>query len=406
MVPLPSEQLLGATTETSTDLDLEEVLRPAWAVVDLDALDSNLAFLRRRTHPAALLAVIKADAYGHGAVEIARRLEEREVDWLGVALVEEGAELRRAGISLPILVLGTAQPAQLPLYQRYGLTATISSPSQLRSWLEYGRGLESPQTVHLKVDTGMGRLGFSPRDARIALDEIAGARGLRLAGLLSHLASADELEGPSNREQERIFSELLAELPEGQRRGLLIHLANSAAALHHPWSRHTLVRVGLALLGLDPARAESGLAPILSVESKIVQTRRVPEGARLGYGGLWLARRDSVIGVVPIGYADGYGWRLTNRAEVLVRGHRVPVVGAVSMDMTMVDLTEVGGDVGDDVVLLGAQGEERIDAWELARIAGTIPYEILCALGLRLPRRYRAGGRDVAVDSRFRSRVP
>jgi len=283
------------------------------------------------------------------------------------------------------------------------------SPAQLRLWLGFSRGLGAPQTVHLKVDSGMGRLGFSPQEAGEALREVTAARGLRLGGLLSHLASADELDSASNREQEGVFEKLLVDLPEERRRGLLIHLANSAAALHHPWSRHSLVRVGLALLGLDPARAENGLSPILSVETKVVQRRRVAPGARLGYGGRWTARRESVIGVVPIGYADGYSWRLTNEAEALVRGRRVPVVGAVSMDMTMLDLTDLpdgGGDVGDEVVLLGAQGRERIDAWELAQIAGTIPYEILCALGLRLPRRYRSGGRDVAVDSRFRSRVP
>lgn len=405
MARSPSEPLLRTAPDASAELDLAGVLRPAWAVIDLDALDSNLALLRRRTSPAALLAVIKADAYGHGAIEIARRLEDRKVDWLGVALVEEGAELRRSGISLPILVLGTAQAEQLPLYQHYGLTATISSPAQLRLWLDYGRRLDSPQRIHVKVDTGMGRLGFSPQEAGEALREVGAAPGLFLGGLLSHLASADELESDDNREQEGIFNELLAELPDG-RRGLLIHLANSAAALHHPWSRHSLVRVGLALLGLDPARSEGGLTPILSVESKVVQTRRVASGSRLGYGGLWSAERDSLIGVVPIGYADGYSWRLTNRAQALVLGQRVPVIGAVSMDMTMLDLTDSGAGTGDEVVLLGAQDEERIDAWELAGNAGTIPYEILCSLGLRLPRRYRSGGHDVAIDSRFRSRVP
>ncbi|HKI87299.1 MAG TPA: alanine racemase [Thermoanaerobaculia bacterium] len=381
-------------------------MRPAWAVVDLDALDANIDLVRRRIGPASLLAVIKADAYGHGAIEVARRLEARKVDWLGVALIEEGAELRRAGITLPILVLGTAQEEQLPLYRRYRLTATVSSPSQMRLWLAYARGLESPQPVHVKVDTGMGRLGFSLQQAREALRELASAPGLRLSGLLSHLASADELESESNRAQEHAFNELVADLSAEERRGLLVHLANSAAALNHPWSRHSLVRVGLALLGLDPARSESGLRPILSVESRIVQTRRVPPGTRLGYGGLWTAERESVVGVVPIGYADGYTWRLTNRAQALVRGRRVAVIGAVSMDMTMLDLTDVEGETGDEVTLLGAQGEERIDAWELAESAGTIPYEILCALGLRLPRRYVAGGSDRAIDSRFRSRVP
>ncbi|MGB3563154.1 MAG: alanine racemase [Thermoanaerobaculia bacterium] len=376
-------------------------LRPAWAVVDLDALEHNLAYLRQQVEPAGLLAVIKADAYGHGAPIVARTLESAGVDWLGVALAEEGVELRREGVTTPILVLGTSQPGQLALYQRYDLTPTISSRDQLALWTAWSGFGSTPQAVHVKVDVGMNRLGISPEELPRALSEIRAHPGLELAGLLSHLAEADDLESPRTAEQEKRFLELLGHLDDGERGSVQIHLANSAAALHHPDTRHTFVRTGLTLFGIDPAGQETGLQPVMSVRSRVVQVREVPAGARPGYGGTWTALRESRLGVVPVGYADGYSWRLSNRAEVLVDGRRVPVVGAVSMDMTLIDLTETTAGLGDEVVLLGRQGEEEVGAEEVAAWAGTIAYEVLCLLGLRLPRRYQRAGRDVVFDSRF-----
>lgn len=380
---------------------LPTALRPAWAVVDLDALEQNLAYLRRQVEPAGLLAVIKADAYGHGAPIVARTLESAGVDWLGVALAEEGVELRREGVTTPILVVGTSQPGQLALYQRYDLTPTISSRDQLALWSGWSEPGSRAQAVHVKVDVGMNRLGISPEDLPAALSEIRAHPGLQLTGLLSHLAEADNLESPRTAEQEKCFAEILDHLEGNEWGSVQIHLANSAAALHHPETRHTFVRTGMTLFGIDPAGKATGLQPVMSVHSKIVQVREVAAGARPGYGGTWTAPRKSRLGVVPVGYADGYSWRLSNRAEVLVDGRRVPVVGAVSMDMTLIDLTDTAAGLGDEVVLLGRQGEQEIGAVEVAACAGTIAYEVLCLLGLRLPRRYRQGGRDVAFDSRF-----
>jgi alanine racemase len=355
-------------------------LRPAWALVDLDALEHNLSFLRRQVEPAGLLAVIKADAYGHGAPIVARTLERAGVDWLGVALAEEGVELRREGVTTPILVLGTSQPALWSAWSESGSTA---------------------QAVHLKVDVGMNRLGISPQEVPRTLSEIRAHPGLQLAGLLSHLAEADDLDSRRTAQQDKTFVEILDHLDESERGSVQIHLANSAAALHHPSTRHTFVRTGLTLFGIDPAGKETGLEPVMSVHSRIVQVREVPAGARPGYGGTWTAPRESRLGVVPVGYADGYSWRLSNRAEVLVDKTRVPVVGAVSMDMTLVDLTETDAGLGEEVVLLGRQGDAEVSAGEVAVWAGTIAYEVLCLLGLRLPRRYRRAGRDVAFDTRF-----
>jgi alanine racemase len=382
--------------------DLESALRPAWVDVDLEALEHNLEVLRERISPAKPMAVVKADAYGHGAVGVSRALEAAGVDWLGVALLEEGAEIRRAGVRVPILVLGTARPAKISLYRRYRLTPTVSSLAELALWRDWTAGQTAPQPIHLKVNTGMSRLGLQLEDVPAALEEIRSHPQIRLAGLLSHFAEADDLESPRNILQEERFSGVLELLTEEERRSALIHMGNSAAALHRPGSRYDLVRLGLAVYGLDPVgRPESGLRPVMSVRARIVQLREVPAGTPVSYGGRTVVRRQSRIAVVPVGYADGYAWRLTGKAEALVRGRRVPIAGSVTMDMTLLDVTDTGADLGDEVVLLGRQGNEEITALELAGHAGTISWEILCHLGLRLPRRYVRGGRVEELISRF-----
>ncbi len=392
--------------------DLQAALRPAWVDVDLAALEHNLARIRERLGPsgARVMAVVKADAYGHGAVGVSRALEAAGVDWLGVALLEEGAEIRRAGVKTPILVLGTARPAKTALYARYGLTPTISSVSELTLWRDWTAGQTTVQPVHLKVDTGMGRLGVPLAKVPQALELLRTHPGLELAGLLSHFGDADDLESPRNPAQEARFSEVLGLLTPEERERTLIHMANSAAALHRPSSRYGLVRLGIALYGLDPAErpdrplppeVRTDLRPVMSVRARIVQLRGVPAGTAVSYGGRTVTRRRSVIAVVPIGYADGYAWRLTGKAEALVRGRRVPVAGSVTMDMTLLDVTDAGAELRDEVVLLGRQGEEEITAAELAAHAGTISWEILCHLGLRLPRRYVRGGGVEELMSRF-----
>jgi len=381
--------------------DLAAALRPAWVDVDLDALLANLAAIRRRAPGMRALAVVKADAYGHGAVGVSLALERAGVEWLGVALLEEGAELRRAGIELPILVLGTARPAKIALYRRYRLTPTISSLAELALWREWVAGEAEPPAVHLKVDTGMARLGIAVDEAPAALAALRAEPRLRLAGLLSHFAEADDPESPRNAGQEARFLGVLEQLAPAERSGIEIHMANSAAALSRPSARFTLARLGIALYGLDPLARAADLAPVMSVVARIVQLREVPAGTPLSYGGRTVTRRRSRVAVVPVGYADGYAWRLTGRAEALVRGRRVPVAGSVTMDMTLLDVTESGGEVGEEVVLLGRQGEEEVSAAELARHAGTISWEILCHLGLRLPRRYRRDGAVEELVSRF-----
>jgi alanine racemase len=397
--PAASESLAGRAGLATGDL--AAALRPAWVDVDLDALLANLAAIRRRAPGMRTLAVVKADAYGHGAVGVSRALERAGVEWLGVALLEEGAELRRAGIALPILVLGTARPAKIALYRRYRLTPTVSSLAELALWRQWVAGEVEPQAVHLKVDTGMGRLGIALDEVPAALAALRAEPRLRLAGLLSHFAEADDPESPRNPAQESRFLAVLAQLAPAEREGIEVHMANSAAALSRPSARFTLGRLGIALYGVDPLARAADLAPVMSVVARIVQVREVPAGTPLSYGGRTVTRRRSRIAVLPVGYADGYAWRLTGRAEALVRGRRVPVAGSVTMDMTLLDLTESGGEVGEEVVLLGRQGGEEVSAVELARHAGTISWEILCHLGLRLPRRYLRDGAVEELVSRF-----
>jgi len=412
MASNPAPRSEGSPEAASGVEDLAGALRPAWVDVDLAALEHNLARIRERLagSGARVMAVVKADAYGHGAVGVSRALEAAGVDWLGVALLEEGAEIRRAGVEVPILVLGTARPAKIALYARYGLTPTISSVSELALWRNWTAGQTTVQPIHLKVDTGMGRLGVPVAKVPQALELLRTHPGLELAGLLSHFGDADDLESPRNPAQEARFSEVLGLLTPEERERTLIHMANSAAALHRPASRYGLVRLGIALYGLDPAErpdrplapeARTDLRPVMSVRARIVQIRGLPAGTAVSYGGRTVTRRRSVIAVVPVGYADGYAWRLTGKAEALVRGRRVPVAGSVTMDMTLLDVTDAGAELGDEVVLLGRQGDEEITATELAAHAGTISWEILCHLGLRLPRRYVREGRVEELMSRF-----
>ncbi len=380
---------------------LEAALRPAWARVDLDALGRNAERLARRVAPARPAAVVKADAYGHGAVRVALELERRGFALLAVALVEEGVELRRAGITAPVLVLGTTPPAQLPVVRRHRLLPTVSSRGQLALWREAAADPGAPQPIHLKVDTGMSRLGVPLEELGEALGELRASPGLRLAGFMSHLGDAEIFDSPRNPAQEARFEAALGSLTAAERREAVVHLANSAAGLHRAATRYDLVRFGLALYGIDPAEVDGDLEAVMSVAARISQLRTVPAGREAGYGSRWRAARTSRLATVPVGYADGYPWRLTNRARALLGGRRVAVAGAVSMDLTLLDVTGVEAAAGDEVVLLGRQGGEVVSAVELAGLANTIPYEILTRFGQRLPRVYLRGGAAESVASRF-----
>lgn len=389
---------------------LDAALRPAWARVDLDALAANARTLARRVAPARLGAVVKADAYGAGAVRVSLALEREGAALLCVALVEEGVELRRAGVRAPVLVLGTVQPAQLPVLRRHALLPAVSSLSQLALWRDFAAGGLAPQPVHLEFDTGMSRLGIPVEEAAEVLATVRQAPQLALAGVMSHFGDADDPASPRNREQEERFAAVLALLTPAERESAMVHLANSPAGLHRPASRFDLVRFGLSLHGVDPGGATGGgdaaLRRVMSVATRVVQLRRVPAGRAAGYSSRWVAGRDSLLATLPLGYADGFAWTNLGRARALVAGRRVPVVGAISMDLTILDLTDLaaaGVEVveGDEVVLLGRQGSEEIAVEELAAAGGTIAHEVLTRFGQRLPRVYLSAGEPESVASRF-----
>ncbi len=378
-------------------------VRPTEAIVDLAAIAHNYRLaVELGGRPG--VAVVKADAYGHGAVPVARALAAAGVPWLGVALVEEGLELRAANVQLPILVLAGAFDDSWDELLRRRLTPVLTSPAQVAALGAAARALRVRAEAHLELDTGMARLGAAPGELPALLAALRAAPEVALTGLCTHFAGADTADDEGSARQVRLFQEAAGALSAAGHSPLL-HATNSAATLRMPGVRQQLSRPGIMLYGYlsygaelpVPAGARDAAArlrPALSWRTSVIHLKEVPSGTRVSYGGHWTAPRPSRIATLPVGYADGYDRRLSGRpgygsAEVLVRGRRAPVVGTVCMDLLMVDVTEVpGAALGDEVVLLGAQGAERIDADELARRAGTISYEILCGVSRRVPRRY------------------
>jgi alanine racemase len=339
-----------------------------------------------------ILGAVKADAYGHGLVPISQALLRERVEMLGVALMEEGIELRRAGISAPILVMGGLLEDQLAEAFHHHLIPVLHDATLLPVLRRLAREAQKPLPVHLKVDTGMGRLGLSLTEAAGVIKRIKGVAGIHLEGLMTHFAEAEAEDQGFLEEQSRGFQQLADPLLKGEYPHLLCHTANSAAILGYPPSYFQMVRPGLMLYGYIPLALKEnphGLKPVLSLKTKIVQLKRIPPATPVSYGRTWRSKRESLIATLPLGYADGYPRLLSNRGSVLLKGRRLPIVGRVCMDMLMIDATEVpGARVGDEVILIGRDGQERITADEIADLAGTISYEILCGISKRIPRFY------------------
>ncbi len=366
---------------------------PVRALVDLDAIASNYALLRQRVGPGRpVYAVVKADAYGHGAAAVARRLAAEGAEHFAVANAGEGVALRRAGVRGEIVLLSHAEPSGLALHRAYGLSPTLYDLVQAEGFAEASRACAEPLAVHLELDVGMGRAGIRPEDLDACIALLRSAPGLRIAGTFANLSAAND---PASPETDRQIGGLEAALARLRAAGVSpgrVHLANSAAVLLHARSWLDAVRPGLALYGVAPSKAleASGLVAAMRLEARVVSVRRVPAGSRLGYGGRFTASRETTVAVLPMGYADGFRRSLSGKVDVLLRGKRAPVVGAISMDVTLADATGIGVQRGDRAVLLGRDGNEAITAWDLARAADTIPYEILCGIGLRVARVYAA----------------
>ncbi|HEY1331959.1 MAG TPA: alanine racemase [Actinomycetota bacterium] len=364
--------------------------RPTVATIDLDAVRHNVSLIRPAG--AALMAVVKADGYGHGASEVARAALEAGAAWLGVALVEEGIRLRDSGIDAPVLVLAEFPPGSEADALAAGLTPTVYSPEAIRA-IAGARGSAhpiGPVGVHIKVDTGMHRVGAAPGDAA-GLVRAAVAAGLSVDGLWTHLAVADEGGDPYTDRQLERFRAAAAEVAADGVRPIL-HAANSAALLSRPDAHFDLVRAGIAVYGLSPDPAldsgAAGLRPAMSWTSRVSFVKRLAGAEALGYGLRYRLDRRANVATVPVGYGDGYARALSGRASVLIRGRRRPVAGTISMDQLLVDVGDDPVRAGEEVVLLGRQGDEEITAGELARLAGTIAYEVVCAVGRRVPREY------------------
>jgi len=373
--------------------------RPTWAEIDLNQLAANFHQVKQRVGATArIMAVVKADAYGHGAVACARRLAAEGADWFGVALPEEANELRDSGITQPVLCLAGFWPGQAPACVQHQLTSVVYRRDMLESLNQAAADANVIADVHVKVDTGMGRLGVRYDQISEFVGVLNRFRNVRIDGLMTHLAAADDNScQPLTLDQIRRFDEAVAVFREHGYRPTHLHLANSAGIFAHRESWGNLVRPGGVLYGLwrdvlPSSIPDPQLASVMSLRSRIILLKWVPPGETIGYGCTFEASRRSLIATLPVGYHDGYMRGFSNRSHVIVRGAFAPVVGRVSMDLTLVDVTDVPGvELQDDVTLLGWDGrnrELRIRAEELARIAGTLSYEVTCGVGPRVPRVY------------------
>ena len=368
---------------------------PTRCVVDRGRLAGNLSVLQEAVAPAAVMPVIKANAYGHGLVEAGRMFDELGVSRIAVAHVAEGCELRRAGIEVPVLVMGASLPDQLGEGLAAALELTVSSWEGLEAVERAAEVRGEPAGIHLKIDTGMGRLGVAVEDARAFVTRAWDSPWTRVMGLFSHLACADDPDLGSARGQVRLFSDLVDWAESHGMRPPVVHLANSAGALRLPESRFDAVRVGIALYGVSPTTAldlagltEGRLRPAMSWVSRVTHVKTQPTGRPVSYGWRWAPQAETRLATVAVGYADGYHRCSTGRAEVLIGGRRCPVVGTICMDQFVVDVGAEDVSVGDEVVLLGGDGSGAITAETMSEWAGTIPYEVLTSISSRVPRHW------------------
>ncbi len=373
--------------------------RPTWAEVDLDALAANYQMVRSRVAPdVSVMTVVKANAYGHGAVECARRLAREGADWFGVAMPEEGINLRRAGIKQPVLCLGGFWDGQAEACIKYDLVPVVYHLDMAASLDRAARAAGVVRDVHVKIDTGMGRLGVRCDAAREFAARLADLKHIRVDGVMTHFAAADEPDkNQFTEEQIKHFGEAFEMFRACGHRPTLTDLANSAGIVAHPGGWGNLVRPGGVLYGLwrdilPPLDDLPAFRPVMSLHTRITLLKRVPQGETLGYGRTFRAERETLVATLPIGYHDGYLRALSNRGRVIVRGTVAPIVGRVSMDLTLADVTDVPGVVvGERVTLFGEQGGRAISVEDVAQTACTLSYEVTCGISDRVPRIYTPG---------------
>jgi len=359
-------------------------LHNTFAEISLKALSHNVGVVRQKTGNKNILAVVKANAYGHGAAEISKHLVKNGVTHFGVAFTNEAIQLREAGVKSPILVFFDRN--HIKECFEFNLTPVVFDLNTAKKFSAEAARRNRSLSIHIKVDTGMGRMGFTPDKAHDAICKIAGLKNIRLEGLMSHFSDADLHDKEFANLQLKRFLSLRKELKGNGVTFNFFHIANSAAVLTMPGAHLNMVRPGIMLYGYG----DDALKPVLSLRSKILMLKKVPAGTPISYARTFVTKRKSIIATIPAGYADGYNRRLSNRGEVLINGKRAPVVGRVCMDTIMADVTDLHGlSMDSEVILLGSQGKEKITAADIADKTGTIPYEVLTSIGQRVKREYR-----------------
>jgi len=380
-------------------------MRPTKAIVNLKRLKQNIENLKALTKPeVSFMAIVKANAYGHGAVHVAKSAAQAGANWLGVALPEEGAELRENGIKLPILVLGEISPEQCSTVLQYDLTQAVPSIETARYLNSEAKAFGKKAKVHLKLDTGMGRIGFrSLEEIEKAADVLLQMDFLEIEGAFTHFAVADEEDRSYTTQQISKLESMLKVLANKGIKPGLVHASNSAGLICFPNASYNMVRCGISMYGYYPSlkskeEAYPGLLPVLRWETHIAHIKTVETGSSISYGRTYIAQSTRRVATLPVGYADGYNRLLSNKAHVLVKGKKAPVIGRVCMDQIMIDITDIpDAVVGETVVLLGEQGSQKITAEDLADLCGTISYEILTSISERVPRVYIDNGGDIYV---------
>jgi alanine racemase len=376
-------------------------MRPTWADIDSAAFGRNLdAVAKRLPSGSRVIAVMKADAYGHGAAQLSKQCTPERVAMIAVVMLEEALELRRAGVTIPILILGPLSETQVRIAAENGMDVGVPGPEELEAVVRVAK--DRDVVAHLKIDSGMGRMGSVESELPRLVELARSAPRLKVAALYTHFANSGDPDDPFTDEQSLRFDTLVKTLAEAGVTAPLRHRANSAAAMRGMVKPGEYVRVGLTLYGAEPLDAgESRLEPVMRWRTEIVRLKELPAGHAVGYGMTFRTERPTRLATLPAGYADGYSRLLSNKGDVLIRGRRAPVVGRVSMDLLTVDVTDIpGAALGDEVVLLGRQGGEEVSAEEIAAKIDTISYEVLCGVSARVPRVYRDDGR-VTVVSRF-----
>ena len=360
-----------------------------WLEVDLGAIKNNIQQIKRLTQT-EVMAVIKANGYGHGVLEVARAAAEAGATWCGVARMEEALNLRAAGLASEMMVLGYTPPALIPEAIKNKIHVAIYDVEMARAYAAQARRTEGRLKAHLKIETGMGRLGMSPEEAPFFLEDTQSLNQIEITGIFTHFARADEPQSGATEAQLFVFNQLLEKLKKASLLPGMVHAANSAAVINFPQAYFDLVRPGIAVFGLDPSpstQLPEGFRPALTWKARLTSLQTLPPGHGVSYGSVYVTSQEERIGVIPVGYGDGF--RRLSGQEVLCQGQRVKVVGRVCMDQSMLQLDAVPeASAGDEVVLLGKQGDEEIAAGELAERWETINYEVVCGLADRLPRVY------------------